>query len=220
MNHLKFPLLNPFKFLPNTSSPGIHFDDAWAFEQIKTFETKAAYRHKWVKANTTKLQLESSIAPSDLQLRRPNGTVAKVFAWSVVFNSASYGIYECTFDVSDQPEGIYFLYQLVSLLSVNWEVVSEPIHVKVSWPNTLLYRYYNSFNKDDVAWITGIQMYFRCESGIMDFNPDADASDYIDQTQDRELIDGIPSRAFKLFIGEAPGVAPYIIDIFKSDFPL
>lgn len=218
-NHFKLPLILPFKFVPSTSTPGIHFDDSWACEQIKSFERKLFYRQKWKKTDTTKIQCESSIAPETLKVLNNDGIVVKSFAWTSVLSTASYGIYECTFDVSDLPDGFYYLYQRVTLLSVDWKAVSEPIHVKSSWPNTLLFRYKNSFNKDDVAWTaSGIEMYFRCEAAIMDFNPEAEISDYVNQVQDREILDGVPSRSFKLNIGTAKGVAPYIVDILNRIF--
>lgn len=217
-NLFKIPLIWPFKMVPNTATPGIHFDDAWACEQIKSFEKKVYYRQKWVKANTTKLQVTSSIAPETLKVYRTDGSIAKAFTWASVFTATQYSIYETTWDVSDLADGIYIPYQRVTLLSIDWAAIGEPIHIKSSWPNTLLFTYKNSFNKDGMAWTTGIEMKFRCEAGIMDFNPEADISDYINQDADRELIDGIPSRSFKLYIGTAKGVATYIIDVLNRIF--
>jgi hypothetical protein len=217
-NHLVFPYLNPFKFLPNTSNPGYHFDDSWFEEQIKAFETKTCYQQKWVKTDTTILQIESSIAPQDLKVYNRAGTAVKSIAWSVVFNSTAYAIYECTFDISDLPEGFYWIYQLVTLLSVDFAAISEPIHSKVSWPTTHLITYSNTFNKDGVAWTTGLEMKFRCEMEIMDFEPGADVTSYFNQVHNAEILDGVAFRKFKLYIGEAPGVAPYVIDILNRIF--
>jgi hypothetical protein len=218
MNHLNFPFALPFKFVPNTSSPGIHFDDSWACEQIKSFEAKAYYRQKWQLSDTTPLQIESSIAPEDLKMYNSAGTLIKSFEWTAVHSEVNYKIYECTFDISDKPEGVYWLYQRVNLLSIDWKAISEPIHAKASWPNTQRIGYKNSYNDHDVAWTTGIKMYFRCEMGIMDFTPERDRTAYANQTHDVATLKGVPSRQFKLYIGTAPGVAPYIVDILNRIF--
>lgn len=218
MNSFKLPFILPFKFVPNTASPGIHFDDSWACEQIKSFEKKVYYRQKWKKSNTTKLQCECTTLPETLKAYDNNGILVKSFTWTVAYDAVAYKVYETTFDMSDKPEGIYFLYQRVAIGAIDWQAITEPIHIKDNWPNTLLFRYKNSFNKDDVAWTTGIEMYFRCEAGIMDINPEAEISDYVNQVQDREIIDGTPSRSFKLYIGDAKGVAPYITDILNRIF--
>lgn len=218
MNHFKIPFLSPFKFVPATSSPGVHFDDAWACEQIKSFEKQAFYKQKWVKADTTPLQVESSIAPETLKLYDSNGVVVKTFSWTEKYAAVDYKIYETTFDVSDMAEGIYYLLQQVTIGAINWKAITEPVHVKTAWPNTMLFRYYNSYNRDDVAWTTGLQMQFRCEAGIMDFNPEAEITDYINQSHDREIIDGVPSRSFKLYIGDERGVAPWVVDLLNRIF--
>mgnify|MGYP000847628619 CR=1 FL=1 len=217
-NHFKIPLLWPFKMVPATTTPGIHFDDAWACEQIKSFEAKAYYRQKWVKTETTKLQIESSLAPEPLKVYKTDGTVAKSIAWTAVHTEISYKIYECTFDISDLAEGIYYIYQQVTFGSIDWKTISEAIHSKTNWPGTLKFTYKNSFNKDDVAWTTGLQMSFRCEAGIMDFTPEAEITAYVNQTRDARVLDGTPFRTFKLYIGEAAGVAPYIVDIINRIF--
>lgn len=211
-NHFNIPFIWPFKMVPNTSTPGIHFDDKWACEQIKSFETKAYYRQKWNKADTTILQVESSIAPDDLKVYNVNGIVVKTFTWSAVVMEVNYKVYEATFDISDLSTGIYFLYQRVTLLGIDWKALSEPIEMKESWPNTLLFTYKHSFNDYDIAWTTGLKMKFRCEAGIMDFAPERDRTSYINQGHDTTTLKGVPSRSFKLYIGDARGVAPYIID--------
>ena len=217
-NHVNFPFLLPFKLVPRTTTPGMHFDDRWQSESILPFQKTAYYRQKWVKSDTTKLQIESTIAPEGLKVYNESRVVVKTIAWTLVFTGPNYNIYELTFDISDLPEGLYWLYQQVTLLSINWEAISEPIHSKTAWPNTMLITYKNSFNKDGVAWTTGLQMSFRVEAAIMDMNPEAEVTSYINQTRDTMVLDGTPFRTYKLYIGEAPGVSPYIMDLLNRIF--
>jgi hypothetical protein len=219
-NFFNIPLLTPFKFVPSTNSPNTvsDFDGAWACEQIKSFERKVYYKQKWKKSDTTKLQIESSIAPETLKVYNAEGVIVKTFAWAAVYSAVNYTVYETTFDISDLAEGVYYLYQRVTLLSIDWKAISEPIHSKTSWPNTLLFTYKNSYNDQDVAFSTGVDFKFRCEAGIMDFNPERERTAYINQVHDTESLSGVPFRTYKLYIGEAPGVAPYIIDLLNRIF--
>lgn len=218
MNHLKIPFLLPFKFVPNTSSPGVHLDDSWACEQIRDFERKVYYRQKWNKADTTPLQIESSIAPEDLKVYNQQRVVVKSLPWQSIFSYLSYGIYEVTVDLSDLPNGVYYLYQRVNLLSVDWKAVSEPIETKEKWLNTELINYKHSFNDYDVAFSTGISFNFRCEAGIMDMEPQRNATEYTNQSRNVVLLSAVPSRVFKLLVGTAPGVPIYIVDILNRIF--
>jgi hypothetical protein len=217
-NYCKIPLLNPFKFVPHTNNPGIHFDDSWAIEQVNNFQRKIKYYQKWEKQDTTHLYIESSIAPADLIVYDVNRNSVKTFAWANVYTGIAYSIYKIDFDISDVSDGIYFLYNKIELLGITWEIISEPIHSKTVWKNTLPFKYKNSNNRFDVAFSTGIEFLFRCEAGINIEGFERESTDYYNQVRDFEILQAIPSRKFKLLIGEAPGVAPYVIDLLNRIF--
>jgi hypothetical protein len=180
---------------------------------------KRYYQQKWRKATTTKLQIESSIMPETLKVLNRDGATVKAFTWTAVLSEVAYKIYETTFDISDLAEGVYYLYQQVTFGAIDWKYVSEPISMKTTWPRTLLFTYTNSFNDHDMAWTaTGITMKFLCEADIQDPEFLRDRAAYINQTRDLTNLSGIPYNAFKLQIGDAPGVAPYIVDILNRIF--
>ncbi len=213
---MNVPFLNPFKFLPNTANPGIHFDDSWAFEQIKSFETKVKYYQKWQVGDTTSIQIEASTIPDDLKVYCGQ-TVKKTIAWTKKADGAEIGIsiYEAIFDISDlDVNKIYYLY----IKSGTFEAISEPIYSKTSWPNTLLFTYRNSDNNFGVAFTTGVEFSFRCEAGIMDFNPENEDANYVDQIHNVEELSGTPFRTFKLYIGDEKGVAPWVLDVLNRIF--
>lgn len=219
MNHFNIPLIWPFKMVPATQSPGLHFDDAWACEQILSFEKKAYYRQKWRRSVTTKLQIESTLLPEALKIYRNDGTVAKSIAWTIVFSAVNYKKYELTFDISDLPEGIYFIYQQVKFEdAINWPAISEPIHSKNSWPNTMQLTYKHSFNDYGVAWTTGIEMKFLVEAAIMQMEPKRERTDYINQTHDTATLKAVPYREFVFEVGTATGVAPWVADLLNRIF--
>jgi hypothetical protein len=217
MNYFKIPFACPIKFVPSTTNPGIHFDDDIATNLIRSFERKVNYYQKWVKADHIILQCESTIAPARLQLYNAQGVLVKEVDWLNFFVGAgvSYGIYQADLEVTDVPDGVYYLYTKVGLLSVSWPVISNPIHIKSKWPGTALFKYRNSFNDFDVAWSTGIEMLFRCEAAIMEFQPVNDVTTSANQLGDLNTLKAVPSRSFKLFTGTAIGHPPYITDILN-----
>lgn len=215
--HFKMPLLLPFKFVPVSSTPGIHFDDRWAYEHIRNFQLPARYHQKWKRSETTKLQIESSVMPDNLKLLDINGAIVKQFVWNVVVNEISYKVYETTFDISDVPEDIYFLYSHASLLDViSWPAITEPINSKNDWPNTIGIVYKNSYNDNDVAWTTGIEMLFRLEAGIMNIDPKRDNTTHINQENRPRLLKGRPFREFDFLVADAPGVAEWVVDLLNN----
>lgn len=215
MNHFDIPRLNPFWFVKSQPTPGIHLDDSHTCERIRSFMKRAYYKQKWQKADTTKLQIESSIAPDDLKLYNSAGTVQKSWTWTEVFAAVNYKIYETTFDVSDVPDGVYWLFAKATFGPLDWPAIAEPIHIKETWPNTLLITYKNSFNRDGIAWTTGIEMKFRIDACIMEDEADAEVVSYTNQSHDQEILDGEAFMKYKLFIGDAAGVSPYMLHILN-----
>jgi hypothetical protein len=220
MSYTNIPKVWPFRMIINSPTPNVTTDfyGAWAAEQIKSFETKAYYQQKWQKADTTLLQVESTVLPDDMKIYNFSGQVVKTIGWSVAFLNTAYSIYELMFDIHDLPDGIYFIYQKSTFVGSTKEAISEPIFNKTKWPNTSLFTYKNSFNDFDVAWTTGIQMKFRCEAGVMDFDPQRGATDYVNQRSSRTLLSGAPSDKFTLYIGDQRGVAPYVQGILNRIF--
>lgn len=216
------PLGLPFRFVPVTDSPGYGLTEDLFCAQKRWYERKAYYQQKWVKTDTTMLQCESSIYPEDMQLIQVNNniiTVVKTFEWDKVFEGINYSIFETVFDVTDVPNGIYFLVSKVIFEdAINWAFMSEPIAINTEWKKTLKLKYKNSFNKDDIAWTTGLEMLFRCEMDINDYEPDSLRTSYINQVQDARLLDGTPGMQASILIGDTPGVPYYIIDILDAIF--
>lgn len=221
-NHFKIPKANPFRFIKVRSTPGIHFNSDWACARVKNFETKRVYRQKWLRPKTTKVQVESSIAPQDLMVLDQDGAVVKSIAWAVIFAEPSYSVYEAEVDFTDLDEGVHYLYALVDFMAISWAMITEPIHVKDDWgPNLLMLRYYNTFNDFDLVFSNGLQLYFFVEAAVMNHDPDGERTSYVNQTRDVETLKGVPGEKCKLWVGEAEGVAdwvPTLLDrIFSCD---
>jgi hypothetical protein len=216
-NFLHIEACLPIKHVPSTANPGMHFDDSWACEQIRSWEREIHYRQKWVKTDTTPLQIRTTIVPGDYKIYNTQGIVVKTIAWTVT-DLVIYKICELTFDISDLAEGVYVGYFQVTAGAINWKVLTEPIHSKTSWPNTRLITYKNSFNAQGITFTTGIEFKFRAEVDVIEMTPEADRSAYVDQPHKVFGLYGTPWRSFKLGIGTTPGVAPYIVDIINRIF--
>jgi hypothetical protein len=224
MNHFNIPLLNPFKFVPDTDQPGVHFDERWAFLQVRDQEQKIHYLQKWVLSDTTRIQIESSVALPNMNIIDVNRQVVKTIPWGLMVAGTNYNIYELLLDISDIPENIYFLTQQVTLAGVTYSAITEPIWAKVSWPNTRLITYTNSYNDWGTAFTTGIKFKFRVEADIppnqMQFLRDRATA--VTQSRNVVTLSGTPYRQYKLFIGGIygtdKGVAPWVIDLINRIF--
>jgi len=225
---LNIPLITPFKFVPVSNSPGIHFDDKWAYEQRLVGDMNISYRQKWVKTDTTDLVIESSLPPDDLKVYEKNGNVVTLvhsIPWTVDYAGISTSFYKLVFDISALPDAVYLLYQRAAFGSVSFNVISEPIHSKSKWPGTLLFTYKHSFNDYDVVWTTGTEMKFRCEACLPPaaFEPILERNTFVNQIRNVKTTKGRPYRTFKLDVGQAlpywaKGVAPWVLDLLNRIF--
>lgn len=214
---LNISFLNPLKFVPSTNTPGYpHFDADWAVNQIKIFETNTTYYQKWQVGDTTPIQIEASSTPWDLKVYSCDG-VEKSISFSKVADGATLGIniYEAIFDITDLAVNKIY-YALIGAGTLG--AISEPVRLQTSWDNTMSFSYKNSLNDFGVAFTTGVEFTFRCEAGIMDFQPETESTDYIDQIHNVELLAATPYREFKLYIGDERGVAPWVLDLLNRIF--
>lgn len=220
-NFANIPFVSPFKFYPNTDTPGVHFDDDWMYNRIKQFETKRRYYQKWQRGDETPLQVPCSFLPEDLKFYNSKGEVKKSFPFTLKANSAAlnYGIYETdNINLDDQVDDIYYAFFKATYLDVTITAISEPIELRDSHQNTMQFEYWNSFNDQGVIFSTGIKYKFRCEAGIMDFQPDRERASYTDLIHNVSTLSATPFRTHKLYIGEAPGVAPWVLDVLNRIF--
>ena len=213
-NYLNISKALPFKFYENTATPGIHFDQDWFCKRIRFFELHRSYKQKWIKSVTTKLQIITTIAPDDLKLYNTDMQLVASFTWNIAGVGANgENAWECLFDVSAVANGTYYLYQKNELLSVKFEAISEPILIADTHRNVQVWKYWHSDNDFGVIWTTGIKMNFQCESGLLEDEFKRDRNAFVDQVHNVRTTSAYPYRTAKLNIGEAPGVAPFIVDI-------
>lgn len=223
------PLVNPIKiteYKDNMLANPNHFDLRWFKDQRLPNSVNVYYKQKWYRALTTPIQIESMIPPTPVKIYNAYGDIVKTINWSTLFSGVNYNIYQFIFDISDQPEGTYFIYFTISLLSFNHACISEPILSKNSFGSLpmAVFQYWNSFNDFDVAWtLMTSRMIFVCEGCIPpnQMLPKRNATSYANQSYNVKVLSGSPYRLHQLCIGGTKldlGVAPYVLDIANRIF--
>jgi len=221
-NFTDIAFMNPIKWYKNTATPGIHLDDDFAVNQIKVFQYKVCYAQKWQYGDATPLQVVSTVAPSPIKIYTSAGkeVIGATFPWTLVGTSGTLGVnlFECNINFDAITAGFYHLYFEANLLSYSAKFVSEKIHVSAFHKNTMLFSYRNSKNILGVYFNTGVTFNFRCESALLDYQPEMEGKDYVDQIFNTTILSATPYDTFKLFVGEAPGVPNYIVKILNHIF--
>lgn len=221
---LDIPLVSPFKFYKDTATPGIHFDDDWYYNRIKSFEVKKQYFQKWEKQNVTPFLIVSTIQPSKVVVRNLKGLPVGDFLWTAIGPAGIAGemAYICTVDFTAfainqyWKDNVYHLSFEAQLLSIDWPYISEPIWLKAQggWPETKLLQYWDDGNIQ-APFTLGYKPYFRVEMGITDFQPGRERASFTDQLHDVETLSAMPYREYKLSVGHKDGVAPWVMDLMN-----
>jgi len=125
-------------------------------------------------------------------------------------------IWYCKIPLWEIQEGRYFIQLLYSgfLTAKDFFVVSEPIEIKETHPETLLFKYRNSYNDQGVFYeISAIEFYYRVNAALTDLSTGSKFEVYEDQPLNLQLLSGVPYREWTLGIGVANKPVPdYQID--------
>lgn len=210
------PLLNPFKFYKNgIVSEGL--DGDWFANQVRAFETRRCYCQKWVTGEERPLVINSTIAPISLKVYNSKKAIVKTINW---VNTAA-NVWACTVNLDAIGQDVFYLYFEATLMETSFKWISEPISVKNSWPLTKVFEYTMAdsggrlYNVQDYPFTLGFKPNFRCEMDIMDWDFLADDNSFVDEIHDVKLESAIPYRQGKLYVGTAPGVAPWVVDLLN-----
>lgn len=205
---------------------GNHFDDSLHGTLRALWESRKPYYQKWQQSDTIKLPMLSSVAPT-LRLYTCDGGLIKSAAGAIVVDSPAldYDAFVSTMALDDVDEGIYYLVAEAAFDDEVLRFISEPISVKETHPNTMLFRYSNSVNDHGIVFVgskDGVDYNyegtFRVEARIpnREFQPKRDRTTYRDQVLNTSTLSATPYRAFKLFIGNrGGGVAPWVLDLIN-----
>lgn len=107
------------------------------------------------------------------------------------------GEYFVVLDYKDYPNTI-----LPNLPYTHTYLISEPISVKQSHENTLLFEYENSYNTQGIIFEElSAPFHFRIHSALTELNPDSKFTTYEDEPLNLEMLSGTPFRLWTLGIG-------------------
>jgi hypothetical protein len=217
-NIIYIPFCNPVRFveldpvqLPQYLTK--HFDDYWASEQLQSFETVVNFTQKYQTNDTIYLQFESNFASIQMSVIDCEQTVLLTQAATQVRANkylAGYYVYELTLSLAAFSAGTIWLKLSLGLGSKF--MISEPIELAETWPNTILFQYSNSKYHGDVIFETGIVFGFRCEAVIRRLDPANERTAYRDQKLNPTTLKVRPFRGFELGIGHLSGVPDWVID--------
>lgn len=217
-NIINIPFLNPIRFveldpveLPQYLTK--HFDDYWFKEQLQPYETVVDFKQKYQTSDAIYLQFEANFAAIQMQVIDCDQNVLLTQSATQIRENKylpGYYVYELTLSLATFSEGTIYLKLNLGLGSKL--MISEPVQVAETWPNTILFQYSNSKYHGDVIFETGIVFGFRCEAVIRRLDPASDRTYYRDQKQNPTTLKVRPYRAFELGIGHLTGIPDWYID--------
>lgn len=208
---LPIPPISPFRFADPRLSD---LDREEGYKQFNAYQDVKCYLQKWVKTDTTTLQILSEYVPTvTLVDAETNADLAEldVELKSTSIIGYAFKVYEVPVVFADLL-GVYYL-------RIDWNDgtsdntrTSEPFEVAESWPKTFLVNYRNSENNFGAVFSTGVTFTLRVDGTLANYAPEADDIIYNDQNRNTTLLDSLPSRSFTLFVGESSGVPNWVLD--------
>lgn len=197
---------NPVRFLEETET------DLFLINQ-----DGKCYLQKWQTDDVTKIQIISDFPNIELTIHdlQTHALIATVNVAQMPVNiiNQTFLCYEALLDFGTYGIGSFYA-KIVYMgpLSGDVTLYSEPFSVQVSQSGTLLYKYKNSENDFSVIFDTNIEFNIRVEGVIEDFTPASDDIIYNDQEKNVTLLNSVPYRSWKLYVGNQPGIANWMLD--------
>lgn len=199
----------------------VHLHDEWFRHQLRWFHYNTDYEQKWQQNDQITIQLKSTLGPVEVDIINCKGqVVVENIPFTIKPHSVSavdWTLYERTIDLSTivpgdtaLPAGVYYFYLSAGTIGNAIYALSEPFHVKASWPKTMLYEYSHNENDYDTIWETGIEYSFRCESVLEEYKFLRKHSSFENQVQSIKTNQSIPYNKSKLKVGGEGGVAPWV----------
>lgn len=198
--------VNPIRFLEENES------DLFLVNQ-----DGKCYHQKWEISDSTKIQIISDFPNIELTIhdQETHAIVSTVPVAAIPVNiiGQTFLCYEALLDFGTYGLGNFYA-KIVYLDALSSEVTlySEPFNVAVSQPGTLLYKYKNSENDFSVIFDTNIEFNIRVEGTIKEFTPSSDDIIYNDQEKNVTLLNSVPYRSWKLYVGNVPGIPDWMLD--------
>lgn len=224
-NIVDISILCPVKFreqgYTNPLPYNTKYMEDWNYPDTRrSFEEQQDYFHPWQQNDIIPLQVLSNYAPHQLELYDCSGILVDTFQLGYVSSSIEgigVKVYEANIALNTYPEGIYY-FLLKSGDPVLKTMESEKFYLKSLHENTVLLQYKHSENDFDTVFETGVQFNFRTFGGLVEYQPGADRTVFIDQPRNLIQLSGKSFSTGKLLIGEQYGVPNWVVQRINQIF--
>jgi len=215
--------LNPIRFYNKNEAQfpqylTRHFNDYPYKDTILRWQEKIKYFQKWQTSDTTFLQFQSNFQPLQIDVLdwRTSQPVTTLVANLQIPNTGAqpgFFVYQFALSWAGIPEGCYTL--KLSNGSTDLDLISEPIHLAATHPDTVSIEYTNSRYFLDIIFETLIEFSFRVEGSFGALQPGAYIQAYEDQRVNPRILSAKPYRVKPLTIGGTFGVPDWVADLFN-----
>lgn len=197
--------------LLNSFNPSYNFKtwDADFFVRVlKAWDDEEQYKAKFQQSDPIVFQWSGSDATTAnyvVRLLNCDGSTFMTLTHVAIGGTfAGNKVYECKINTALIPEGTYHIQVQHVQSGADLFCISEPIEIKAYHKYSCQFKYFNSYNKDNIKFNNNIEFIARYEGHISEFTPDASFYVYEDQPKNLEMISGKVARIFTLTLINLP----------------
>ncbi|WP_315823000.1 hypothetical protein [Paraflavitalea speifideaquila] len=206
VHFVKLNFQNPSKYHTAT------MDQDWFKNRITKWAANNDYFNPWQNDDTIRLQcLTNGLGPVTVDMLNCKAEIVGSYELDVKASNAvksPYILYEGNIPLLDIPEDVYYLLLKAGTGTAIVNYISEPLWIRESWPETILFEYSNKVNKQAMIFDTGYNPSLRVEGRIGRYEPGSHFATYENQPADIEMMDGIAFDTYNLEIGYHNGGVP------------
>lgn len=212
--------ISPVQFVPSGQvlPPQYHTKNRrqyWFAEQINNWINTNNYWNPWQTNDTLPLQfVTNGLTGVSIGLYTCSGVLISTTVLSLTTSAAiiaPYQLYQGFISLAGLAEGGYYLQGIAGSGGAAATFISEGLYVKADWPDTLLFTYTSSANKQTMVFDAGFVGNMRVK-GFFDnqFKPKYKGAFYVDEPQDISILNAIPYEITTLVVGGDDGVPDYL----------
>jgi hypothetical protein len=192
----------------NPSWQNKQFDSDFLSRMLRDWVDQEYYLQPYQQSDVIKFQWSGSDVTSANYVVRLLDCEGRTYATQVhsqiTGTFAGLKVYECFIGCATIPEGVYFIQIQHIQGGADVFAISEPIHIKQVHERSMLIKYSNSYNSQNVKYNNGMNFLLRVHGFIGEMTPDADYHVYEDQPHNLEMISGKVHRSFQIHLHKAP----------------
>lgn len=207
--------LNPCQFVKEGAvlNPQYHTPNRNQFlfvQQVSRWIQTRNFWQPWQKNDTVRLQfITNGLSPLVVNITACSGASIASVNGTVVSSPAvpsPYILYEVEIPLATFAEDIYFLEVVAGASGTTANLISEGLHVKTDWEDTICSEYTHSTTKQGFIFGTGIKPMMRFW-GMYDnmFQQKYSGTFYKGQPQNIKILNAVPYEVTKLWVGMGYG---------------